>query len=343
MATNVYLTVFRRFSATKLKKLEWIYILVCYGFTFIDALTCLLISTPSRGKIYGPNLLWCSIAKEWAFLRIAMVYGPAWVCLVLSLCIYTISGIELFKRRAQLGQFEAHKQFSTSAENLVTNFKTLQIQVVSEPVGSISGIGDSLDKNPIPGVKYPTAPSRSATEVSRSNVTTTINATPRGEIPDETINPVRSALRRKKQHRSNVDANRAAMAYTKVALLFFFCLVITWVPASVNRFYSFIHPDEINVPSSYVTSVVLPLMGFWNSVIYIVTSRRAVRAFLTGRSNKQMEWDCSVDASRSRSFAGSRNATTGAEAKRNSAHRGIDDLEGFGFEEIGGRTNRNPS
>lgn len=72
-----------------------------------------------------------------------------------------------------------------------------------------------------------------------------------------------------------MEANRAAFGYTKVASLFFVSLLVTWVPSSINRVYSLIYPEDISVPYAYAAGIVLSLMGFWNSVIYITTSRAA--------------------------------------------------------------------
>lgn len=77
MAINVWLTVFKKADAAMLRSKEWMYLLVNYGATFIVALVCCFISD-ERGKIYGPSALWCSISQEWAFLRIVLVYAPAW-------------------------------------------------------------------------------------------------------------------------------------------------------------------------------------------------------------------------------------------------------------------------
>lgn len=55
------------------------------------------------------------------------------------------------------------------------------------------------------------------------------------------------------------------------------------VPSSVNRVYSLIHPELVTLPFTYASGVVLPLMGFWNSVIYITTSWTAVRLLFTGQ------------------------------------------------------------
>jgi Slime mold cyclic AMP receptor len=53
MAVNVYLVFFHRYDATSLKKMYWIYGVLCYGLPFIPALVCLLIRDPVRGEMYG--------------------------------------------------------------------------------------------------------------------------------------------------------------------------------------------------------------------------------------------------------------------------------------------------
>jgi len=43
--------------------------------------------------------------------------------------------------------------------------------------------------------------------------------------------------------------------------------------------YALVHPDTNNIGLAYVAGIVLSLMGFWNSVIYIFTSRHACKDF----------------------------------------------------------------
>lgn len=111
-----------------------------------------------------------------------------------------------------------------------------------------------------------------------------------------------------RSNRAGMEANTAAFGYTKVALLFFVSLLVTWVnshidhhhsnhdqvtptrltdplqvPSSLNRVYSLIHPSLVSLPFSYASGIVLPLMGFWNSVIYITTSWATVRLLLSGK------------------------------------------------------------
>jgi len=75
--------------------------------------------------------------------------------------------------------------------------------------------------------------------------------------------------------------NRAAWNYTKCAILFFFALLITWLPSSINRVYSLINPEKVNWQLNYAACFVLPLMGFCNFVTYVVASRSAVKTLLS--------------------------------------------------------------
>jgi hypothetical protein len=61
-------------------------------------------------------------------------------------------------------------------------------------------------------------------------------------------------------------------AYTKVALLFAASILVTWVPASVNRVYGLFHQTSPSFGTNVASAIVLPLQGFWNSVIFFSTS-----------------------------------------------------------------------
>lgn len=61
MACNVYLSFFRHYDSSQLRRLEWTYLGACYGIPLVPALVFLFVSTPSRGKIYGDaavSLVW---------------------------------------------------------------------------------------------------------------------------------------------------------------------------------------------------------------------------------------------------------------------------------------------
>jgi hypothetical protein len=78
----------------------------------------------------------------------------------------------------------------------------------------------------------------------------------------------------------SIDANRAAISYCKCALLFFAAMLVTWVPSTINRLVTLVHPHDPIFALNYVAALVLPLQGFWNATIYIFTSLPACKAFM---------------------------------------------------------------
>jgi hypothetical protein len=78
-----------------------------------------------------------------------------------------------------------------------------------------------------------------------------------------------------------MEANNAAWSYTKVAILFFTAMLVTWIPSSANRLYSVGTKGQISPALEFAAAFVLPLQGFWNAVIYMTTSWKACRKFFT--------------------------------------------------------------
>ena len=79
---------------------------------------------------------------------------------------------------------------------------------------------------------------------------------------------------------TSLDANRAAISYCKWALLFFVAALVTWVPSTVNRVLTLVHPEDKIFALNYASGLVLPLQGFWNAIIYIFTSLPACAALI---------------------------------------------------------------
>lgn len=81
-----------------------------------------------------------------------------------------------------------------------------------------------------------------------------------------------------------MEGNTAAWSYFKVAFLMFAALFIVWVPSTVNRLQQFISPDKPIFGLNLASALVLPLQGFWNSMVYISTTwpecKRAIREIL---------------------------------------------------------------
>lgn len=268
MAINVYLTLFKKYNAQQLKALEWKYHLMAYGAPFVIAFVFIFVETKDRGKIYGPAVLWCWLAHDWDFLRIAVCYGPAWVCIIASFAIYIMAGREVFKKRHQL------RAFNNPSDDQNYAFKTTDYQVTSDFASlPLENTGDAFIRPCDRQDSNPSDPSHGSYQ--KYNVK--ISAAPRPSMPHHSS----IEYKQQKKNRAAMEANRAAFGYTKVASLFFISLLVTWVPSSINRVYSLIYPEEISVPYAYAAGVVLSLMGFWNSVIYITTSRAACRTLFS--------------------------------------------------------------
>lgn len=78
MAVNVYLTFYHQFEARDLRKLEPVYLLLCYGIPFVPGFTFLFVKNREGDRIYGPAISWCWISHEWDILRLAAFYAPMW-------------------------------------------------------------------------------------------------------------------------------------------------------------------------------------------------------------------------------------------------------------------------
>jgi hypothetical protein len=96
-------------------------------------------------------------------------------------------------------------------------------------------------------------------------------------------NPPSSSARYDRRPRKSIPssaANKAAINYCKCALLFFIAMLVTWVPSTLNRLIELANPKESIFALNYASSMVLPLQGFWNAIIYIFTSLPASKALV---------------------------------------------------------------
>ncbi|KAL8710778.1 MAG: hypothetical protein Q9225_007238 [Loekoesia sp. 1 TL-2023] len=280
MACNVYLTLFKKYNAQQLKALEWRYHLLCYGSPFIIALAYCFVDTQGRGKIYGPAQLWCWISGNWAFLRLVTFYVPAWICILVSFTLYIMAGREIFRKREELRAFRQPSR--ASVEEPFSGSKTTEVSVTSElaafkipnpPPNCFDAARPSTDNNNNPHHNKSTATS-CPPNTGYEQYTTTINSSPPSSAAfDPSPRTSSHSTSAYKRYRAGLEANAAAWRYTKVALLFFVSLCVTWIPSSINRVYDLAHPNRVSYPLNFVSAIVLPLMGFWNGVIYFATTR----------------------------------------------------------------------
>ena len=181
-----------------------------------------------------------------------------------------MAGQEIFKKRHQLRAFNETHNYA---------FKTTDYQVTSD-IENLP-LENSFDAHIAP----PDRTSGNASDISHASYpkyNVKITGSSRPSIPHHAS----SEFRQQRKTRSAMEANRAAFGYTKVASLFFVSLLVTWVPSSINRVYSLIYPNSVSVPYAYAAGVVISLMGFWNSVIYITTSRAACKTLFSNLFRK---------------------------------------------------------
>ncbi|PWW73287.1 hypothetical protein C7212DRAFT_217877 [Tuber magnatum] len=246
MALNVYLTVFKKYTTKRLRELELTYILVCYGTPVIPAVIFLFIKNSEGVYIYGSATLWCWISNEWQFMRIAAFYGPVWIILGVTIIIYILAGRVIFRLRGSLRNFAGR----SAPEPPVKDTWSTQSHNISR----------TRSPDPTPG---PTA---------------SINPPPSYTVTIES-GPKPPAVNNRMPRNTAVEANTAAWAYCRCAMLFFLALLITWLPSSVNRIYNLVYPDATHFGLNFAAALVLPCQGFWNGLIYIVTTLPACKEF----------------------------------------------------------------
>ncbi|KAH8651899.1 hypothetical protein BGZ60DRAFT_473601 [Tricladium varicosporioides] len=263
MAINVYLVFFRRYDAGRLKKLYWYYGIICYGLPFIPAMFCLFYKTPLKGKMYGNATLWCWIDNDWAPIRIYSYYAPIWIAIIAALIIYLRVGVEIFQKRSQLRAMDSAGCHS-SEPPLFTGLRTTDIVVTTDPWKA-----PSLE-TPVPvytpGLKDVPA---QANEVKCAySITISARDARNTKRDTEIVTTPRSFTITRRP--SGID--KIKWAYTKCAMLFAISILITWVPASINRVYGLRYPKDPSFALNIGSALVLPLQGFWNTVIYFTTS-----------------------------------------------------------------------
>ncbi|PMD52941.1 uncharacterized protein K444DRAFT_497530, partial [Hyaloscypha bicolor E] len=253
MALNVYLTFYKRYTTIQLKSLEWKYFLGCYGIPLIPSVTLLCVNSKERGKIYGPAILWCSIGSNWQFLRLFCFYGPVWLAIIGTLAIYIIIGRGIFQQQRTLRSFVGPLQNACPGLNSHKNTNAIIIDVMSGV--STSNFSHLREQNH--GESY-LPPTRQFNQIS-INTNSMVQSQPHGVSTAECI------------------TNRTLWSYFRCSFLFFIALVVTWIPSSINRIYSIANPGSSNYGLNFAGSLVLPLQGFWNAILYIAISTSACK------------------------------------------------------------------
>lgn len=209
---------------------------------------------------------------------------------MLTFFIYIRAGREIYKKHRQL----RHLDFSSSHHEPEPHApstdpygasKTTEVFVTSEIVDTnaidLAPLGrrpSDSDHGPrMPGAAYSVTISSHKRPTERESYDEVVlpiqsNAATQSQQPPPRVhnpNPTR--------RRAAYEANSAAWSYAKCAFLFFTAMLVTWIPSSANRVYSVVHTGQISLPLEYMSALVLPLQGFWNAAIYVLTSWQACK------------------------------------------------------------------
>ncbi|KAF7538894.1 hypothetical protein G7Z17_g12541 [Cylindrodendrum hubeiense] len=286
MAINVYLTFYFKFDARRLRRMEIPYLIGCYGVPFVPAFVYIFIKNDKGERMYGDATLWCWVAPEWDIWRIATFYGPIWVVIFITFFVYIRAGHTIYLKRRELGNFSSTDHDLTTLGDAVTTIKTTEVSVTTEVIDQTNGLQMQPIGRRAPDVNAPRDPNGaySVTISAESNS---------GDIGDIVLpiqqQPTHSSIQAPQTQRPagnparrrNRELNNAAWSYTKCAILFFTAILITWIPSSANRVYSVLHTKNSSIALEFMSAFVLPLQGFWNAIIYMVTSWSAVKNLAT--------------------------------------------------------------
>lgn len=144
---------------------------------------------------------------------------------MISFCIYVLAGREIFAKRKQLRAFSNPSgPVPVPIENPFISTKTTEIHITSELATlhspAVSTAFMKMDRK---------SPDVSDKVYDQYSVTIgSAPLSPRSEATPHTTPRVHSTIAAQ-NNRAAMEANRAAFGYTKVALLFFVSLLVTWV------------------------------------------------------------------------------------------------------------------
>ena len=174
------------------------------------------------------------------------------MALLFSLVVYIFVGRVIWRKRLHLDGF-----LNPWNESPFTGTITTEIQITTE---SRNAFNDLTTEDP-------------TTEADNGRYLINIEST----VPKKSLTAinVRSITRDVAINETNPES----WLYARAAFLFFIVLAITWIPASIFRIYDVVRPGSSPFPLAYLVSFLFPLQGFWNAVVYIITSRTACKEF----------------------------------------------------------------
>jgi hypothetical protein len=207
------------------------------------------------------------------------------VLILATILIYLRAGHTIYQRRRELQSLlEVEPTISEGDKSLESSSKMPEITVTTQiSTAEAETVTAQLQNLGLHGIYAPNEGYFCSISADGQNIPSQqgdIARTDSSQVQTPAVAP-RVDHRRRRQR---TELDRAAWSYTKCAALFFTALLITWIPSSANRVYSYVHGVNSLRVLEFMSAFVLPLQGFWNAVIYAVTSWTACReAWVTVR------------------------------------------------------------
>lgn len=147
----------------------------------------------------------------------AVAYPNGRICIISAFTLYALAGRELFIKRQELRTFNTPTNL-----NPFDSFKTTDVLVTSE-LAPVEDVGRT--RNPPSGIDHSQRSTGSGKNYEQYSINIMSSPmTPRPSAPHTSIVSIQN-----QKNRAAIEANRAIWGYTKVALLFFISLLVTWV------------------------------------------------------------------------------------------------------------------
>jgi hypothetical protein len=300
MAINVFLVFFCNADPRMFRKYAWLYCIICFGGPLIPAIVLISIRNSPRGLMFGDATLWCWIGTDWSLVRLYAYYIPIWIFSFLSIMIYIAVGYQVFHARNMLRDlvidgmkversdsipYSSSEHRGSSEANLTGRQEfygtaVTEVQITREEPRQAIHHGLAQPATAHTGSNPPRIQSWVLPGSFEQLERTTSGRGQRFETvctSDSTPQPSSTVITRLRAIKSNASLklkrlDPVKMAYLRTSFIFGFAVLITWIPSSINRLYSLTHGDRISFSLSVASGCVLPLQGFWNTLIYFTTS-----------------------------------------------------------------------
>ncbi|KAM5349774.1 hypothetical protein ACJ41O_006279 [Fusarium nematophilum] len=283
MSFNTFRVVSGRTNPNSFNKS--LYSLVCFGGPFATAFPLFFISTPSRGPVYGETFVWCWIRDEWADIRVFTSYIFVWACIIASVVLNSIVGYRIFRTRNEIRNFSnSHSQQSGGDEQLSGPPTRPKLRGSAYPIVvtevSITHAPASMMAKPSPTFTNSTMRSSGTSAHEQMNRYSSIITSPNaGEQVPKIPRILKATKRVVAKFRLQDPVKRA---YLRTTFLFTLSVLVSWIPASINRIHS-MQGSQVPYPYQVTMVAVMPLQGLWNAIIFFVTSRKVLREWARGK------------------------------------------------------------